>query len=635
MYKIVIFRLIVFFSFLITFSCNDNSSLLITDNTITIQYKLINELNKQPTILNIVRKSDSYSIFFSDNNSLLIYEDEIPLVTIGSNYNWFINNTDTGIKSNYSADVNPSIELNSKGNWSFNGLDSGFKTKTNNWIEPVFITVIVQLEDKVLFYFSDGTISSVITNSFYSRLSDGIFGVKINRNTPDVNEIERVFDSDGLVTFVQEEGSAVLRDDFTKVFPYSDMKICNVNPSLVGGQEIVYETDSGFSRNNDTFVEIPLFFMKRYIENGYEYRLISKTQKEGFFPAPMFVEGDKIIEKVYVGVYQTSLDNRGNARSVTGKIPLNGKKIGQYRQLHYAKGIGFSTVDVRTIMTLQHLYLIRFANKNSQETIGGGWTDLAQPIIKPITNAPSNVIVVNSSQVNVSKHWFIGQNVCTANVTQIKEYAVLTNILINTPVKGQTSFVLDRKLNLDGVLNFGASPQNTGWSDVLTHDTGRTKQNVLNANDEACSVKLFGIEDLWGNTWLMLDGLYYKGTTPYICYDSKKFDKLNEYIPTNFRCLEQSINTPYSGTFGFVENIGYDETLPWLSFPDAIGSKNVSGKRGYGDFYYQYNVSVDTYCVFGGGFDNYDRCGLFSFRGWNDIGYNWYLYGSRMQYKPI
>ena len=478
---------------------------------------------------------------------------------------------------------------------------------------------------------------SYISTSFKIYFNDSaqIFGVRINRNTPTINSIERIYNSVGKESFVQVEGSnRPIIDDFLNVYPFNKMRTCNVQ-RVNTVTKITYENEKDFNRNIDTFEEIPLFYMKRYFQDGYDYRLISQTKYDGFSPAPMFLEGDSLKKKVYIAVYETSIDDKGIARSVTGKIPASGMTLNEFRKIHTTKGTGFSTVDVRTIMSLQHLYLIRFANKNSQEYIGGGWENLIQPIEKTVNIGLIDSIVLNQSESSARNYWFIGQNVCTVKGFKAIEYAKIIKIKVNTPLKNQTTLILDKKINLDGILTFGSSAQNTGWSDILSHDTGRTKQNTYMPNTEACSVKLFGIENLWGNVWLMLDGLIFKGLVPYIGFDTRYYnDNGDGYIPMSFQCLEQNDNGTYNGTFGFIDNLGIDNTNSWLSFPESFGKNGVNGFLGYGDYFYQSNnLKENIFCTFGGGFDHFDRGGLFCFRNWNSTSRIWYLQGSRIQFK--
>ena len=471
--------------------------------------------------------------------------------------------------------------------------------------------------------------------SFYIEPEKKIYGVRIDRNKITDNNIERIYSSKGKITFSEIEGVNVSnKDDFDQIYPFNQMKLCNITKNESGKNIIIYENETGFSREQDTFVEIPFFYMKRYFEGNLDYRLISKTKYDGFYTAPMFIEGDKTLDKVYIAVYETSVDNLGNARSVTGKLPKTELTLLKFRDLYKQKGVGYSALDIRSIMSLEHLFLIRFANKNSQSIIGEGWVNLRQPSFKIYNNGPSNKIVIAELENSVEFYWFKNQRVCTVkkNDHDVSEYAILNDYIKNSPAKGYTTFIVDKTLNFDTTMYFGSSAQLTGWSDVLNKNTGRTKQVMLNKENRSCSVKLFGIENLWGNAWEMVDGLYFKGLKPYVSFDMLKYDQELSYEPIGFNCIEQFSNN--AGDFGYISNLGIDNKFTWLSFPDLLGGIGIDGNNGYGDYFYQSNELVSNrYSVFGGGFDHFSRAGMFNFRNWNSSTNFWYLYGSRMQFK--
>jgi hypothetical protein len=88
--------------------------------------------------------------------------------------------------------------------------------------------------------------------------------------------------------------------------------------------------------------------------------------------------------------------------------------------------------------------------------------------------------------------------------------------------------------------------------------------------------------------------------------------------------------------------LGYDPAHPWLALPQDYTYQGKSSLPGvsqslrngnFGDYYY---LSTEATCyVHGGGFDHYWRCGLFTLRGWSAESHKWYLYGSRLIFKPM
>jgi hypothetical protein len=73
----------------------------------------------------------------------------------------------------------------------------------------------------------------------------------------------------------------------------------------------------------------------------------------------------------------------------------------------------------------------------------------------------------------------------------------------------------------------------------------------------------------------------------------------------------------------------------WLTAAKAaLAGKSALLRAGnFGD-YLCLNTKATCY-VHGGGFDHYGRCGPFFLRGWSTDAQRWYLYGSRLIYKPL
>lgn len=475
----------------------------------------------------------------------------------------------------------------------------------------------------------------------FIRLDDSkkVYGVRIDRNNIKETRLERIYNSYLKNSYSEVEGELnPHNDDFESIYPFNKMRICNINKNSYGDVKITYQDEPSFSRSEDTFVEIPIFYMRRFLVDNFEYRLISQTKYDDFYPAPMFIEGSLVLDKVYVAVYETSIDESGSGRSVTGKLPATEMTLKEFRNLYQKKGSGFSGMDIRTIMSLQHLFLIRYADKNSQNIVGGGWSDLRQPIIKIQNMGPSNQIVLNESAKHSELFWFKNQSVCTLkqDCWTVSEYAKIIDIIPNKPVSGQTTFVLDRILTFDNSMFFGSSVQKTGWTDIIKHDTGRTKNFTTDIGNQACAIKVFGIENIWGNAWEFVDGYYVKDLRPYVCYAIQEYSDNLSYVPLDYINIEQKETNPWNATFGFIVNLGIDNNQTWYAMPSEFGGEGIKGRNCYGDFYYQFkDAKQNIYSVFGGGFDHFDRVGIFNIRNSIYQTNSWYLYGSRMQFKML
>lgn len=519
--------------------------------------------------------------------------------------------------------------------------------------------------------YSTGEVDAKFTGS--SSLTR-IYGVRNDLYNPALTTWERTGDAIGMVASVEKHSVASGKDDFIDVYPFNAIRECNIETLENGATKITYKGEPGFSlTDKDVFVEFPLWYERRYIKEGYEYREICAQQLGGFYPSPMFIEDGRVLDRVYIAKYETSV-NGGVACSRSGKEPATYKTLAEFRELYQAKGEGYAGMDIRTVMSLQHLYLVRFAEKNTQNYIGGGYTDLYQPwgfaskdysgteggeVIKKnwVRTYPSN----STAQSLVERYW-IGKQIGFVHSGEQFMYdrATITNILLSEDGK-QLTIYFDKEVEIiteaagAAVDNsntpvrtwFGGCGQNTGATDVLSHDTGSTALAVSD-NKGSCAVKLFGLENMWGNVWHELDGIIFKGEYPFVGFSQKDYNNDAEgYIPIAHKMLEQKELGSIGAQFCFIGNMWIDNAYPWVAYPQAVrgGSPTditrytdgVNENSSYGDAYY-FNSSSnngESYEVHGGGFDHYERAGLFCHRCWNGIDFKWYLQGSRMQFKMV
>ena len=501
-----------------------------------------------------------------------------------------------------------------------------------------------------------------------------VYGVRNNLADPSITQWERTSDAVGMVATVEKYNVAAGKDDFLDVYPFNSIRECNIETLENGANKITYKDEDGFSlTEKDVFVEFPLWYERRYIKDGYEYREICAQQAGGFYPSPMFIEDGRVLDRVYVAKYETSLVD-GVVCSKSGKEPLSYKTVSEFRELYKAKGSGYAGMDIRTVMSLQHLYLVRFAEKNTQKYIGGGYTDIYQPWgfgAKDYSGTVGGETLVknyvvsypSASLVNTWKkmHW-IGKQVGFVKSDESKLYdrATITDMVVRDDGR-QITIYFDKDVEIiteaaDAISSNASSPlrtwfggcgQNTGATDSLVHDTGSTPLAVAN-NNGSCAVKLFGLENMWGNVWHELDGIIFRGEYAFIGFSQKDYNNdADGYIPVAHRMLEQAVLGKVGAQFCFIGNMWLDNVYPWVAYPNEVrgGEPGDTTKYGdginedssYGDAYYfnpsaNNGISVEAH---GGGFDHYERAGLFCHRCWNDLDFKWYLQGSRMQFKFI
>lgn len=179
-----------------------------------------------------------------------------------------------------------------------------------------------------------------------------VYGIKRLLSSPSP-EWERTDDALGM-TATASVGDAPGKSDFSDKYPWS---------------EVVRET----VQTGDIMVKIPKFWYRRYNEynddgNLVEIIKISDSEIDGFKLHPAFNHVNMPSDCVYVGAYRMSNDGK----SLPKTSPLVKKTRGNMRNMAIAKGTGWGLLDASSLSAIQMLYLVEFANNNSQMCIGEG-----------------------------------------------------------------------------------------------------------------------------------------------------------------------------------------------------------------------------------------------------------------------
>ena len=190
-------------------------------------------------------------------------------------------------------------------------------------------------------------------------------------------------------------------EDFDGIMPWAGIKRCTVNNGVVTS----YCGDQNFKEDGsmgDVMVEIPKFYYKvipielEPAQNGGQQIveaewLISNKKSDDFNVHPAFIRNGVEIDYIYVGAYEgvlfdTSANsyvegynlvpyaNEDKLGSVKGYIPFNGNNFSYStaRSLINNNNSKYTTLDFLTISAIQLLYLIEYANFDSQDVIGTG-----------------------------------------------------------------------------------------------------------------------------------------------------------------------------------------------------------------------------------------------------------------------
>jgi len=145
-------------------------------------------------------------------------------------------------------------------------------------------------------------------------------------------------------TAVASVGTSAGHSDFDNCYPWSEMR----RETLSTGDVMVY---------------IPEFWFERKVTNGVETIRIANKAVDGFTKHPGSGK--------YVGAYKTSSNNK----SVRGAAPTVNQTRATMRTNCKNKGWGWGLIDVATNSAIQMLYLVEFADNDSQAKIGRGYCD--------------------------------------------------------------------------------------------------------------------------------------------------------------------------------------------------------------------------------------------------------------------
>lgn len=373
-----------------------------------------------------------------------------------------------------------------------------------------------------------------------------VYGIRRKITDNSSSAWERLFDSIGKVANATKNGGTV-QNDFDSLAPWSEIKSCNYD--LTTKKINAWFGDANFKfdgTNGDVFTHVPKTYWKIYQEDDYDYVLLADYPKAGFMEVDGFFAGR------YNGAVVDDV-----LHTYSGLVPTTNKTIGAFRTLANALGDNFSQLDWRYFV-LQMLYLVEYANYNSQTMLGNGVMN--RKYLKTlIAESNTNRVVIGSAS-----GYYVGQIIrigTSDGGTQIADARKITAI---EPYDDGT--ITGSEITFDGaavniaVDNFVCTmAQITGQCDALGMKSG-----CLN-NDGYHSMIYRGIENIFANIWQWVDGINIKDHLAYICKDHSKYasDKFDgDYKPLAYTNCD---------TNGNPKTLGLDVDEPFFRFPTAIG----------------------------------------------------------------
>lgn len=386
-----------------------------------------------------------------------------------------------------------------------------------------------------------------------------VYGIRRKITNNSSSAWERLFDSVGKTATATKNGGTV-QNDFDNLAPWSEIKSCNYD--LTTKKINAWFGDANFKfdgTNGDVFTHVPKTYWKIYQEDDYDYVLLADYPRAGF----MEVEG------FFAGRYNGSVVS-DVLHSYSGLVPTTNKTRAQFRTLANTLGTNFSQLDWRYFI-LQMLYLVEYADYNSQSKLGNGVQN--RKYLKTLV-AESNT---NRAIIGSSSGYYVGQIIrigTSDGGTQVADARKITAIEAYDE-DGVTGYAI----TFDGaavniaVDNFVCTmAQETGQCDSLGMKSG-----CLN-NDGYHSVIYRGIENLFANIFQWVDGINIKDNVAYICKDH------SQYADDTFASPYKALAYTNCTSNGNPKTLGLDVDEPFFRFPTEVGG----GSSTYMcDYYYQ------------------------------------------------
>lgn len=414
-----------------------------------------------------------------------------------------------------------------------------------------------------------------------------VYGIRRKITNNSSSTWERLFDSVGKVANATKNGGTV-ENNFDSLAPWSEIKSCNYD--LTTKKIKAWFGDANFKfdgSKGDVFTYYPKTYWKIYQENDYDYVLLADYPKAGFTE----------IDGFFMGRYNGSVvADDGLLHTYSGLVPTTNKTIGAFRTLVKALGDNFSQLDWRYFV-VQMLYLVEYANYNSQSMLGNGIQSRKYLRTLVAENNTNRAIVGSSSGYYVGQIIRIGTS---DGGTQVADARKITAIEAydENGVTGSAITFDGAAVNI-AVDNFVCTmAQITGQCDTLGMKSG-----CLN-NDGYHSMIYRGIENIFANIWTWVDGINMISGKFYICKDHSLYasDTTENYKQLGYNVL---------GTEGYAKELDLDVDEPFFRFPKIVGG----GSNTYlCDYYYNNANSIaegaKRVALVGGSFYNGARDGL-------------------------
>ena len=283
---------------------------------------------------------------------------------------------------------------------------------------------------------------------------------------------------------------------------YSDIKPCMFKDGVVNyyldpvnitkKADGVTDADISSGADGDVMIEFPTYWWKMNKANADIYAYLSKSKADSNFKALSHTVGNTVKNKIYIGAYPGIIID-GRLRSLSGQTPTHTQTIGAFRTAAQANGIGYQQFGYYQWLMLQHLFYLRFKNRDSQTALGKGYTNL--DVIKAAgdTNAfPGLYYGTTSDQVSMKCFGIEGlwdyELIWTDGlfIDANRNILIGNQTIYNNTGVGYTNFGQGAIANLSGYIGTVQGGTETGFIVKTTDGSSTTKYADYGALYASC-----------------------------------------------------------------------------------------------------------------------------------------------------
>lgn len=433
-----------------------------------------------------------------------------------------------------------------------------------------------------------------------------VYGVRRKISSNSSSAWERTDDAVGLVANATKNGGTV-QNDFDNLSPWKD--IISFNLDLTTGKKKAYYGDPDFKfdgTNGDVYTHIPDIYYKVWQENDYDYIQIADYARTGFTKCNAFD-----IQRYHTGLVDSVL------HSYSGLAPAYNKTLPAFRTSAKALGDEFCLLDWRYFI-IQLLYLVEYANYNTQSILGNGMTSMRynNGDVALIAESNTNRFIVNTTAGNA---FYVGQTI-SIGTSGAGNIGVAADRKITAIADYDEDGVVGKEITFDGAaVNIAltnviwSSGQHSGGCDSLGMKSGCL------VNDSKHAVIYRGIENWFGNIWQWVDSLNIKDYQAYVCYDPA------EYASDKFTDPYKALGYVNCSSEGYAKTLGFDINDPLVRFPVEVGG----GSSTYMADYYYKNTG-NRVALVGGNLYNGALAGAWYWALYSDSSYSVWVVGARV-----